>query len=175
MKKIVLLQETRVVGCVKTETVGALVRFYAECHAPLSGIWRAYLVCEEQEWLIGVLVPKEDGSFCAQGNVAKRELPNVCACYGVIRSDVWVSCACPQTVFRDSVLQASMKPANGVLADSNEHPTKIAVPLRDGCAFAPALCLARMMHYRGEDWAVLGVDENGNPVCVSEQNGNHLV
>lgn len=175
MEQIVLLQENRVVGRVHAETLGAYVKLTAECHVDLQGIWRAYLVYNDAEWRIGVLEPSGDGGFCARGKVEKRKLPDINACRAVIRTEVWVACEDPQTVFRDPVLRESMKTASVVLADRAERPGKIAVPLRNGCACAPALCLAGMMYYRGEEWAVLGVDENRDPVCIAEQNGNHLV
>ena len=183
MDELILMQENRVVGRICAEPNGAYIKLFAECQTELEGIWRAYLVCEEREWLIGVLAPRENHGFSAWGRVAKSELPNLSACHGVIRfgrticenSPDWMVCPDPQTVFRDSVLRTSMQAANGVLTDSAEHPTKIAIPLKNGCACAPALCLAHMMYYRGEEYAVLHVDENGNLSQVAEQKENNSV
>ncbi len=175
MLDVVLMQETRVIGRVNASPCGAYFKLCAVCRTPLNGIWRAYLVRNEREWLIGVMEPQTDGSFCAGKQVPKTEISEFSSCYGIIRQECWVLCDKPQTVFRDPPLMASMKTAHGVLADSCEHPTKIAVPLKHGCACAPALCLAHMMCYRGEEYAVLGVDENGNPVPLSEQKRNSIV
>ena len=170
MDELILLQETRVVGRLYAEEIGAYQNLFAECRAHLDGIWRAYLVCEETEWLIGVLTPNENGIFCAKKRIAKTELPKLSLCHGVIRfgrsqaRTGWVVCRSPQNVFRDPVLRVAMHGASGVLVDWNEKPRRVAMPLKNGCACAPALCLAHMMRYRGEEYAVFYLDENGNLV-----------
>jgi len=177
MNELILLLETRVVGRLYAEENGAYLKLCAECHISLDGIWRAYLVCKDAEWLIGVLAPNESGIFCASKQIAKTQLPHLSLCHGVIRSGHarteidWVLCRNPQTVFYDSVLRASMQGAVGVLVDREEKPRRVAVPLKNGCACAPALCLAHMMCYRGEEYAVLYVDENGK---LEPKNGTNL-
>ncbi|MBQ3054839.1 MAG: hypothetical protein IJC88_01910 [Oscillospiraceae bacterium] len=175
MNELVLLQETRVVGRLCAEEIGACLKLIAECHVDLDGIWRAYLVCEEQDWRIGVLEPNENGVFYACKQVPKTKIPCFAACHGVIRpgrsgnSLGWVACHAPQMIFRDRALRAAMQNAIGVLVDRIECPSRVAVPLKNGCACAPALCLAHMMRYQGEEYAVLHVDENGNPLSKWEQ------
>lgn len=170
MMRFPLKKNGQTVGEVHVDIRNTDVLLSASCEETLDGIWRAYLTDGSREWLIGVMEPRGD-FFMARKKLSHIRM-NIENLFGklvfdrmVELSDLrWIPYETFPNAFLDDILQTAVKRGNGILIDSAKNPTRIAFPLSGECAFAPMLCLARMMELSGRLYAVLGIDEKGNPV-----------
>jgi len=173
--KLPLEKDGQTVGNVHIETRSTDVVLTASCEEILDGIWRAYLTDGRREFLLGVMQPIGDGYF-AKKRIFKSEYSRIGMdsdrLFGKLRFDRmlelselrWVACEVLAKVFSDDALKNAVRRGKGVLVDSVRRPARIAFPLDGECACAPALCLATMMEFSGRQYAVLGVDRDGNPM-----------
>lgn len=155
----------------------------AECPRTADGIFRAYACSSrvhDMRLLVGVMEPL--GEVLQARRVYTRndlsrngaspeaidtgELVRSACVHGDLGGLGWKKAADPERLFSDAALRTSLRGAEGVLVDSYDAPTRVAVPFHSDAPFplAPAFCLVRIAYIDGARCGILSRGEAGEPI-----------
>ena len=158
---------------------GPRIRFEAVRPDDGQGLYKAWVLGEEGELLLGTLIPEGDGLRLTR-TVSRSALERA-GCWPVTggravlcfpvpgqgeRGSAWAPEPNPGRLCRDALLRESLWGQPGFCSRSQGELRLLSAPLRSGQPFPlPILfCLAKVELREGRPWLVWSFDREGNPV-----------